>query len=110
MNQPRAFTAAEYLSMQHVFAGGDVSACSKSELERFATMLSRPDAYTYFGASSFIQVCETVRTLLIVRMSEEQNQQAKRESRAALCISLIALVVVIAQLVVAVWPLRLSSC
>ena len=105
MNQPRTFTEAEYVALTHVFAGGDITACSKTELERFAAMLSRPNAFIHFGASSFPQVCETVRTLLIVRMSEEQNQQARRESRLALIISCIALLMATIQAIVGLWPL-----
>ena len=99
------FTEAEYLALNHLFAGGDISSSSKKELERFSVMLSRPNAFTHFGAASFPQICETVRTLLIVRMSEEQNQQAKRESRLALIISCIALLMATIQAIVGLWPL-----
>jgi hypothetical protein len=96
------FSDAEYLKLSHLFDGGDISQCSKQQLERFAVMLSRSNAFTHFGASGFPQVCETIRTLLIVRMSEEQNKQASRESRIALMISLVALLAGLVQAVVAV--------
>ncbi len=105
MPQPRTFTEADYLALDQVFGGGDISACSKSELERFAAMLSRPNAFTHFGASSLPQICETVRTLLIVRVSEEQNRQAERLSRIALIISVVALLASLIQASVAVWQL-----
>lgn len=85
------FTEADYLALNHLFSGGDISSCTKAELERFAVMLSRPRAFEHFGASSFPQICETVRTLILVRMSEEQNVQARRESRLALIIAWAAL-------------------
>ncbi|UCV00699.1 hypothetical protein [Acidovorax radicis] len=108
MAASRSFSEAEYLELSHLFGGGDISRSSKKELERFAVMLSRPNAFTHFGAASFPQICETVRTLLIVRMSEEQNQQAKRESRLALVIAVVALLAGIVQAVVSVdqWALN----
>ena len=100
MNQPRTFTEADFVALSSLFSGGDISACTKVELERFAVMLSRPKAFTQFPAPSFPQLCETVRTLLLVRMSEEQNEQAKRESRLALIIASVALTAGIVQAVV----------
>ena len=105
MPAPPAFSEANYLELSRLFGGGDISTCSKRSLERFAVMLSRPNAFTHFGAASFPQICETVRTLLVVRMSEEQNEQAKRESRLALIIACIALLAGIVQAVASIWPL-----
>ena len=104
-----SFTEAEYLELNHLFGGGDISTRPKHDLERFAVMLSRPNAFTHFGAAGFPQICETVRTLLIVRMSEEQNEQAKRESRLALIISCIALLMATIQVSLGLWPLVRSS-
>ncbi len=56
-----------------MFSGGDISKASKQELERFTVMLSRPRAADHFGASSFPQICNTVRTLLAIRTSEEAS-------------------------------------
>ena len=103
------FTDADYVALDHVFSGGDISACSKGELERFAVMLSRPKAYEHFGASSFPQICETVRTLILVRMSEESNAQAKRESRLALIIAAVALLFGIVQATAALWQIVFPS-
>jgi len=109
MIAPRQFTEAEYVELNHLVSGGDIATSSKPELERFAVMLARPNAFTQFGAASFPQICETVRTLLIVRMSEEQNEQAKRESRLALIIACIALAMATIQVIVGLWPLVFSS-
>ena len=100
LNTQLKFTEAEYTALVQMFAGGDISSRSKSELERFAVMLSRPTAFMHFGDKAFPQICETVRTLLIVRMSEEQNEQAKRESRLALVIAVVALLAGIVQAIV----------
>ena len=107
--KPIKFTEGDYVTLNHLFAGGDISAASKSELERFAVMLSRPKAFTQFDGPSFPQICETVRTLLLVRMSEEQNVQAKKESRLALIIACMALLASIVQAVASIWPLASPS-
>lgn len=103
---PTTFTLDDYVKLGHMFAGGDISKASKSELERFAVMLSRPSAFTHFGKSDFPQVCETVRTLILVRISEEANRDATRISKIALAISIAALVLTGVQAVVAIWSLR----
>lgn len=91
------FTEADYTPLTHVFSGGDISKASKLELERFAVMLSRPRAYTHFGDRDYLQICETVRTLILVRISEDANKEATQNSRIALCVALAALVIAIAQ-------------
>lgn len=103
------FTEADYVALNQQFSGGDISSCSKAELERFAVMLSRPRAYEHFGASSFPQICETVRTLILVRLSEEQNVQAKNESRLGLIISCVALLAGIVQAVASIMQLASSA-
>ena len=54
---PTSFTLVNNVHLERIFAGGDISKATKSELERFAVMLSRPQAYVQFGAASFPQVC-----------------------------------------------------
>jgi hypothetical protein len=48
-----------------------MSQFSKIDLERYAAVLCRTEARLRLHNPEFIQVCETVRTLLIVRTSEE---------------------------------------
>ena len=103
---PTTFTEADYVGLGHIFAGGDISKASKAELERFAVMLTRPNAFTHFGRSDFPQVCETVRTLILVRISEGANQEASHISRIALYISIAALVATVVQAVAAIWPVH----
>ena len=67
-------------------------------------MLSRPNAYTHFGAREFPQICETVRTLLIVRMSEDANEEATRISKVALGVAMAALGCTFIQMLAAWWP------
>ncbi|MBU2213726.1 MAG: hypothetical protein ABII13_05215 [Patescibacteria group bacterium] len=105
----KRFTKADYSSLNLLFSGGDISSCTKEELERFAVMLSRPRAFEHFGASSFPQICETVRTLILVRMSEEQNVQAKKESRLALIIACVALLAGIIQAGVSLYQVLSSQ-
>jgi len=81
----------DYLALRALFASGDISKATKQELERYAVMLSRPRAHIQIGDESFSEVCETVRTLLMVRMSEEANVEATRISQIALWIAMAAL-------------------
>ena len=94
---PTQFTNEDYVNLSHAFAGGDISKATKAELERFAVMLSRPQAYAHFGERDFPQVCETVRILILVRISEEANLEASRTSKIALYIALFALVISLIQ-------------
>lgn len=103
------FTDADYSAQNHLVSDGDISHCTKAELERFAVMFSRPRAFEHFGASSFPQICETVRALILVRMSEEQNVDARREGRLALIVAGIALSASVIQAAVSVWQLADSS-
>ena len=110
MTAPLTFTQKDWTDLDNLFTGGDLSACTKSELERFAVMLTRPRANERVGGTSnFAPACAAVQTLLLVRMSEEQNEQAKRESRLALIISCIALLMATIQAIVGLWPLVRSS-
>ena len=88
----------DYQKLRALFSTGDISKVSKEELECYAVMLSRPEAHVRIGDVSFPQACETVRTLLIVRMSEEANREATRISKIALGIAVTALAVAVAQL------------
>ncbi len=101
---PMSFTEADYVELRNVFAGGDISNVTKAELERFAVMLFRPNVYGRFDAINYPQVCETVRTLLIVRMSEEANEEATRISKIALYIAMAALGCTFVQMLAAWWP------
>lgn len=92
---------AKYKELNDILAYGDITKSSKSDLERFAVLLSKPEASIAFGGSQFPQACETVRLMLTVRMSEEQNIQARRESRLALIIACVALIAGVVQAVVA---------
>jgi hypothetical protein len=60
-----------YLEIQQSINSGAVASLSKEKLAQFSAALSRSQAYAYFGASEFPQVCETVRALLIARSTEE---------------------------------------
>lgn len=102
---PTDFTINDYRELHRLLSDGDITKSTKTELERFAVMLSRPDAHVKFGWTSFPQVCETVRTLLIVRMSEEANNEATRISTIALWIAGAALLVALVQAASSLWPL-----
>jgi uncharacterized protein YjaG (DUF416 family) len=95
----------EFSRLKSIVFRGDISKASKEELERFAVILSRPNAYDRYGKADFPQVCETVRTLMIVRMSEQANEQATRISKIALWIAGTALVVALLQAALSAWVL-----
>jgi hypothetical protein len=42
---PTDLSKAGYIHLGDVLAGGDISKTTKAELERFAVMLARPNAY-----------------------------------------------------------------
>ena len=98
----------KYKELNDILARGDITRSTKTDLERFAVLLSRPGASTAFGGSQFPQACETVRLMLTVRMSEEQNLQARKESRLALIIACVALLAGILQTLVSVYQAWLS--
>jgi hypothetical protein len=75
----------------------DILKCSKEQLERYAVALCNTEARRRLRDPEFAQVSETVRTLLIVRMSEEANKEATRISTIALLIAGAALVLTLAQ-------------
>ncbi len=93
---PTTYSEDDYQKLSEVFSGGDPSKATKAELQRYAVMLSRPKAWARFtGGGDYPQVCETVRMLILVRISEEANRAATR-------ISIIALVVAIAAFIASV--------
>ena len=83
---------ADYHAIKQRFESGEIEKASKDELQHIAVLLSRANAYAHFGSASYPQICETVRTLLIVRMSEQANKEATRISKIALGIAVIALI------------------
>jgi hypothetical protein len=91
---------SDYVELDHLVSEGDISQASKAQLERYAVMLSRPSAHTQLGHPRLTELGDTVRTLLIVRMSEEVNKEATRISKTALWIAGAALVVAVVQAVV----------
>lgn len=60
---------------------GEISKSSKANLERYAAVLCSTEARLRMRDPEFLQIGETVRTLLIVRMSEEANKEGTRISR-----------------------------
>lgn len=100
---PTTFTDNDYVELNNVFTGGDITKASKTELERFAVILARPHAYSHFGSCAFPQMCETVRTLILVRISEDANREATRISTIALYISIAALIAGVAQVFASIW-------
>lgn len=83
---------------------GTITEAKKELLEKYAAALCKPGANNSFG-SSFHAICGTIRTLIILRMSEESNKQATRISKIALSVAVFALLVGVIQAIAAIWPL-----
>lgn len=105
MTTPDQSIEINYHQIKQRFENGEIEKASKDDLERIAVLLSRANAYAHFGSASYPQICETVRTLLIVRMSEEANKDATRISKIALWIAIAALVCSLVQAASSLWPL-----
>ena len=88
---PQTPTDADYLALKISFWNGDVTKSSKADLQRYATMLSLPKAHGHFNQHSYPQVCETVRTLLMLRVSEEAGRQTLLLGAIAIAVAVAAL-------------------
>ena len=95
-------TGADYTQLTNVIDTGDITKASKADLERYAIMLCRPDAWRVFSEKRISQISEIVRLLLMARVSQEINREAKRISIVALLISAFALVPGVVQALAAV--------
>lgn len=95
-------TGADYTQLTNVIDIGDITKSSKPDLERYAIMLCRPDAWRVFSEKRISQISEIIRLLLMARVSQEINREAKRISIVALLISALALVAGVVQALAAV--------
>lgn len=94
-----------HMQIQQSINSGSVFSMPRSKLEEFVAFLSRPRVFEHFSASEFPATCETVRMALSIRVSEDANAQAKRESRIAIIVSSAALVVGLVSAGAALWPI-----
>lgn len=94
-----------HMQIQQSINSGTVFSLPRSKLEEFVAFLSRPRVFEHFSASEFPATCETVRMALSIRVSEDANGQAKRESRIALIVSSAALAVGLVSAGAGLWPL-----
>lgn len=84
---------------------GEIARLSKAELERYASVLASRVTRTMRRSDEFLQISDTVRTLLIVRMSEAANEEATRISMIALWIAISALICSVVQAAASLWSL-----
>lgn len=94
----------EFHELTRLAHEGKISQLSKAELEHFAALLCRTEATPHRRSNDFSDISETVRTLLIVRMSEEANKEATRISKIALLIAMAALGCTVLQVFAVLWP------
>lgn len=88
-------TDAEYAGLKQKINAGELANATRDELVRYSTILDQGFAWTHFAEREYPQVCETVRSLLAVRTSEDESRRATRiyqdESRRTTRIAWIAI-------------------
>lgn len=82
---------------------GDITKSPKADLERYAAMVCSRAARGHRSSLEFMQLSDTIRTLLIVRMSEQANEEATRISKVALWIAMAALGGTLLQVLLPLW-------
>lgn len=87
----RTFTQDNVHDLFKLASNGGLSRCSKEDLERYAAMLCSVEARPHRRDPEFESVGETVRALLVLRMSEEASRQTTLMSIIAIAISVVAL-------------------
>jgi hypothetical protein len=96
---------ADYAQLSKDFKSGRLLQASRKELEHYATMVCLPGMAGEFPAATWPQVAETVRLMLLVRISEETQNEALAVVRRATRVSQWALWLVLVQIVLALPPL-----
>jgi hypothetical protein len=99
------FEREDYQELMGKITYGGILSAPKTELEQYLVMLSHQNAPANFAEGQHEQICETVRLLMMARISEESNREAKRISLIALWISVFALIAGLVQAVTS-----LTSC
>ncbi|MGB3209473.1 MAG: hypothetical protein WBB19_02090 [Desulforhopalus sp.] len=94
-----------YQTIERKFQSGEIFSFKKSDLEECALLLSKPRAGEHFSSSNFQEIKDLIRMQLVLKVSEEANQEAKRHSYIALAISLIALLVATISTATTIWSL-----
>ena len=92
----------EYKALQKAFNDGSIIRATKAQLERYATIMAlRRRAAGSLGQSELDGYPDMLRTLLIVRVSEEANKQATIIAVVALCVASASFLVAVAQALMA---------
>jgi hypothetical protein len=92
----------EYKALQEAFNDGSIIRATKTELERYATIMAlRRQAATSLGQSELDGYPDMLGLLLIVRVSEEANKQATIIALVALAVASASFLVAVAQALVA---------
>jgi hypothetical protein len=94
-------TADKFEILKAAVNDGRLLTASKQELERFARTVCLPNAYTHFSVAQWPQITETIRLMLLVRMSEGTQNEALNVARTALKVSRFALFLVVVQILLA---------
>jgi hypothetical protein len=60
-----------FREIKQSIGSGEIAALPKEKLVQFSAALAQSQAYTYFSASQFPQICKTVELHLAARLHEE---------------------------------------
>ena len=76
--------ADKYEVLRAAVNEGRLLTASRTELERFARTICLPQAFTHFSGPEWPQITETIRLMLLVRISEETQNESLVVSKRAL--------------------------
>lgn len=94
-----------YQTIEKKYHSGEIFSLSRSELEECALLLGKPRSGDHFSTSNFQEIKDLIRMQLVLKVSEEANNEAKKHSLIALAISVLALMVAIVSTVTTIWSL-----
>lgn len=77
---------------------GTLPACTLTELQRFCNALCWSQAYSYFGAQQYTQVCETVRLILLQKHLAAIEARSNRYQWLVIVLAIAALLTSVLQL------------
>jgi hypothetical protein len=95
-------SAEKYDALKEAINNGALLDASRKELQRFARITCLQGFHEHFPGPQGAQIAETIRLMLLVRISEQPQNQAKVIALAAIGVSFLALAMSSIQTLVAV--------
>ena len=97
--------ASKFSDLVTALRDGSIVRAKRKDLERYAMLVCDTGAHEHFQGAQWPQVADTVRLMLLVRMSEETQTKALSLSKAAIIIACVALVAALVDAGAAVYAL-----